>query len=214
VSPSTSLYPFDGYQWLRDGGVIAGQTGPSYTPTSGDVGHQLACAITGTYAVPFLVTVSGASAAITVQAVPVPKLSGLQVSPHAFKLTGRRVGRHCAKATRTGRHCRRAVKLRVSFTLSIPASVTFKVEKVLAGRRVKGRCVAPTRRNRRHRHCVRVRALRGTITHSGAAGSNHFIFSGKLGRHKLGPGSYRLVGTPSAGGVTGTRLSAGFRLVR
>jgi hypothetical protein len=55
-------FGFDGYRWLRDGSPIAGQTGHSYTPTTGDVGHQLSCAVTVTY--PLLeVTDSAASAA-------------------------------------------------------------------------------------------------------------------------------------------------------
>ena len=69
VSPSTSLFSFDGYRWLLDGAPIAGQSPQSYTPTNADVGHQLACEITVTYPLPLLVTpASAASAAITVQA--------------------------------------------------------------------------------------------------------------------------------------------------
>src|SRR5207248_2546691 len=47
--PSYSAFSFDGYQWLRDGAPIAGQTSQSYTPVAGDVGHQLSCTITVTY---------------------------------------------------------------------------------------------------------------------------------------------------------------------
>lgn len=35
------------YQWLRDGGVIAGQTASVYSVAAGDVGHLLACRVTG-----------------------------------------------------------------------------------------------------------------------------------------------------------------------
>jgi Tol biopolymer transport system component len=38
------------FEWLRDGLPIAGQTQPAYTPTSDDVGHQLACRVTATTA--------------------------------------------------------------------------------------------------------------------------------------------------------------------
>ena len=67
VTPSVSFYSFDGYQWLRDGAAIAGQNAQTYTPTAGDVGHQLSCKITVTYPLPLLVTTSATSAAITVQ---------------------------------------------------------------------------------------------------------------------------------------------------
>ena len=71
--PSYSAVAFDGYQWLRDGRPIAGQTGQAYTPSTGDVGQQLSCTVTVTY--PLLnVTVAATSAAVTV----IPQASGLQ----------------------------------------------------------------------------------------------------------------------------------------
>jgi hypothetical protein len=64
--PSHSAFGFDGYQWQLDGSPIAGQTGPSYTPTSADAGHQLSCTVTVTYPL-LVVTVSAASAAVLVK---------------------------------------------------------------------------------------------------------------------------------------------------
>ena len=63
--PSRTAYGFDGYQWRLDGNVIAGATGPSYTPTSTDVGHLLTCKVTLTYPL-LVVTVSATSAPATV----------------------------------------------------------------------------------------------------------------------------------------------------
>ena len=63
--PSRTAYGFDGYQWRLDGNVIAGATGPSYTPTSSDVGHLLTCKVTLTYPL-LVVTVSATSAPATV----------------------------------------------------------------------------------------------------------------------------------------------------
>jgi len=63
--PSYNAFGFDGYQWLLDGSPIAGQTGPSYTPTSADAGHQLSCTVTVTYPL-LVVTVSATSAAVHV----------------------------------------------------------------------------------------------------------------------------------------------------
>lgn len=63
--PSLSEFGFDGYQWLRDGSPIAGQTSRSYTPSSGDVGHTLSCEVTVSY--PLLgVTTSASSPTVTV----------------------------------------------------------------------------------------------------------------------------------------------------
>jgi outer membrane lipoprotein SlyB len=64
--PSVNAYGFDGYQWLLDGSPIAGQTGPSYTPTAADAGHQLSCTVTVTYPL-LVVTVSATSAAVLVK---------------------------------------------------------------------------------------------------------------------------------------------------
>jgi hypothetical protein len=64
-APSYTAFSFDGYQWLRDGTAIAGQASQTYTPSTGDVGHQLACTVTVTY--PLLdVTASATSTPLTV----------------------------------------------------------------------------------------------------------------------------------------------------
>jgi streptogramin lyase len=64
--PSHDAFGFDGYQWLLDGSPIAGQTSPSYTPTTADFGHQLSCTVTVTYPL-LVVTVSATSAAMPVK---------------------------------------------------------------------------------------------------------------------------------------------------
>jgi hypothetical protein len=63
--PSTTAFGDDGYQWFLDGAVIPGQTAQSYTPSDGDVGHQLSCKVTATYMV-MGTTVSATSAPVTV----------------------------------------------------------------------------------------------------------------------------------------------------
>jgi virginiamycin B lyase len=180
IGPSTSLYAFDGYGWLRDGTPIPGQTGPSYAPTPADVGHQLACRITTTYPLPFFVTVSSTSAAITVQA-PVPALSSLRISPRKFSLAGRKVDGRCVAPTHKNANdkpCRRAVRLRVSYTLNVAAKVTFTIQRKVGRKFVR---------------------LRGKLSFGGKAGANHFIFKGKIGGRRLGPGIYQLTATPSGG---------------
>jgi virginiamycin B lyase len=49
TQPSSSLFPFDGYQWLLDGSPISDATTATYTPVPGDLGHGLTCRLTVTY---------------------------------------------------------------------------------------------------------------------------------------------------------------------
>jgi len=108
-----------------------------------------------------------------------------------------------------------ALGTRVSYALSEPASVSFRVERALSGRRVGARCVRTTRTNRRARRCTRYSVLRGGFAHSGKAGQNAFRFSGRLGGRKLAPGRYRLRGlaTDKAGNKSLLKRT-GFRIVR
>jgi PKD repeat protein len=171
----------------------AGTYHVSVTATDGDRNQSTA---TGT------ITIGLATGTITIGLAPAVTLTSLLVSPRSFTLTGRRVNGHCVKTTAKNRSrpgCRRPTRLRVSFTLSVPLSVTITLEQPLPGRKVNGRCIKPTAKNRKHRTCTRLVNLRGQITLAGKAGANHFTFNGKIGGHRLGPGSYRLTATPTAG---------------
>jgi hypothetical protein len=97
----------------------------------------------------------------------------------------------------------------VTYTLSAKGSVELLVERRVAGRRVKGRCVKATKANRTKKKCPLFKLKKPGFAHSGAAGTNQFKFSGRIGGKGLPPGSYRLVA--SAGGATKT---AGFKIVR
>jgi len=109
-------------------------------------------------------------------------LSTLSISPASFRAAG------------SGPSIAVVAGGKVSYRLSEPASVTFRVERPLPGRRVRGRCVAPKRSNARSRTCTRYVALRGSFTHKGKAGANKFTFAGRVRRRKLTPGRYRLRG--------------------
>jgi hypothetical protein len=95
---------------------------------------------------------------------------------------------------------------------ALPANAG-SIQRVLPGRLVKRRCVKPTGKNQKHRKCVRLVAVRGAVTKSAKLGANHFNFNGRIGGRKLGPGTYRLTGTPSTGGRAGRPQTATFTLV-
>jgi streptogramin lyase len=221
--PMAGLYPFDGYAWLRDGSPIAGQTAATYTTTAADVGHQLACRETVNYPLPFQLTSTTTSATVTIQAAPppppppTPALSALSVSPRTFTLTGRRVGGRCQPATRSNRShhpCARRATLTVRFTLSTTATVTFAIDRALPGRLTSRHCTALTNSDRRHRACTRLVTLPGTIAVPSIAGAGAFTFTGAIGGHALGAGSYRLLATPASGGHAGAQQQTTFQLAR
>ena len=214
VAPSPGPYAFNGFRWFVDGAQVAGQHGAAFAPPSTDVGHQLACREIITYSLPLLVTVSATSTSVLVRP---PKLSALRVSPRTFPLTGRLVGGHCVKRTSKNsgsRHCRRPLKLRIHFKLGASATVIFTVARGATGRKVKGRCVKPTNKNRGHRKCSRLVRLRGKVTRSAPSGATTFTFDGRIGGHKLGPGSYQLTATATANGHTGSPHRVTFKIVR
>jgi hypothetical protein len=114
---------------------------------------------------------------ITVQAAGTkdltpPRLWQLKINPATFKFK---------KTTK------------VSFQLSEPAAVTFKVLKRGAGRKVNGKCKPLTKKNRKRKKCDL--ALGGSIKRTGTVGANKFTFNGKLNGRRLARGSYFLVGT-------------------
>jgi CSLREA domain-containing protein len=132
-------------------------------------------------------------------------VTGLSFAPRTFRAAPKGPPATAAKAR---------IGSKVSFTLNMAASVRFTVQKQLPGRRGKGgRCVKPTRSNRKARKCTRLVA-RGSFTRTGAGGTNSFRFSGRLRGKKLAPGRYRMVALPTAGGKSGKKASAAFRIVR
>lgn len=173
----------------------------------------------------FCVAVDGAGNAIVGTPAPLrppapprpPRLSSLHISPHTVSLAGRRVGRRCMPATRAdqGRpSCERPIRMRVRYTLASATGVTFTIQRILPGRLVNQRCKVPTRSTRHRRHCTRLIGLRGSIARSGTPGANSFTFTGNIGHRLLGPGTYRLTATPTAGALTGASHTATLRIVR
>ena len=146
-----------------------------------------------------------------------PQATALSVSPTRFELTGRRVKGHCvteSHATRRKPTCTRKIALRVTYALTTPARVSFKIKRESVGRLLNGRCLKPTRKNHRRHRCTRLVAVPGTLILAGSAGTNRFVLDGQVGAHRLAPGSYQLTLMPTAGGRTGAARSAGFQILR
>ena len=200
LTPSSSLFSFDGFRWLRDGVALAGKLSSSYTLVAADVGHRLACAASVTYPLPLLVTAVSTSSAATIRSAPM--VTALRVTPASFELSGRRVAGRCqpvSRVNRTGGRCTRAVQLTIGYRLSAAAKVTFTIGRLTGGRLVGGACVPVTAANRARPHCTRVIALPGSISRLSTRGRNQVPFNGHIGGHGLTAGLYRLVATPLGG---------------
>ena len=131
-----------------------------------------------------------------------PSVQSLALSPKAFR------------AAKAGASISAKVGAKVTYRLSVAASTKFTVEKESAGRKKGRKCVKQTPRNRKAKKCKLYKAVRGSFTHSGKAGSNSFKFTGRVGRKSLKPGTYRLVAVATAGSSKSTIKQASFRIVR
>jgi hypothetical protein len=104
---------------------------------------------------------------------------------------------------------------RLRYSLSEPATVTFRVERVAMGRRVRGVCKRRTRGDRKGRACTRHVPLRGSFRHPSMLGANSFRFDGRLRGRKLAVSRYRLVAVArDAAGNASKAALASFRIVR
>jgi hypothetical protein len=80
----------------------------------------------------------------------------------------------------------------VTYSMTGPATVTFSVSRKVRGRLAGKRCVRKTGADVDHRKCSFYVPVKGSFTQQGAAGDNHFIFSGRIGGKALKPGPYKL----------------------
>lgn len=134
---------------------------------------------------------------------PNPSLSKLTIAPHALSIAGRTVKGRCLKPTHKNeghKSCHRPIKLRISYSLNVAATITFTLQAKSPGRKVHGKCVKSTRKTRRHHaNCTITNRIRGSLTKKGTAGANAFTFNGKIAGRRLGAGSYVLTATPAGG---------------
>ncbi len=133
--------------------------------------------------------------------VPVPAVTRLAIAPRAFAAASSRTSAEAAR--------RRAAGAIVSYRVNVAAKVRFAVVK--GGARGSS-CSRRTGHHRKHTSCPRT-AL-GTFTQTAKAGVNRFRFTGHVGGAKLAPGAYTIQATPTAGGRSGKRAIATFRIIR
>lgn len=133
---------------------------------------------------------------------PPPSLANVSESNGAWREGGKR-----------SRH-KLPVGTKFSFTLSESARVTFTFFAQLGGRRVKSTCVAQTKRNRHHPACTRAPAA-GSLSATERAGSDSVAFSGRIGGHKLRPGSYTvLITAANSANETSNTVALAFTVSR
>jgi hypothetical protein len=96
----------------------------------------------------------------------------------------------------------------VTYTMTGPAMVEFSVSRAHKGRLVGRHCVKRTRSNAGDKECTYFTPVKGVFTRASTTGSNHFVFSGRIGGKTLKPGRYKLTA------LAGHLISAAFTIVR
>jgi hypothetical protein len=137
-----------------------------------------------------------------------PAISGLALSATHFRAAG------SGPSVTAARRRRAPVGTTITYRDGAAATATFAVQRPASGRRSNGRCVKPTHANRRKAHCTRWVTV-GRFRHADTAGTNTIRFSGRVNRHKLHPGSYRLSIAARIGrGRPTTAKTIAFQIVR
>jgi PKD repeat protein len=149
---------------------------------------------------------STAGASVTVFAPstpPTPSLSKLGLKPSRFHVT-----QHRHKHFKLG--------TTISYIDSRAATTTFTVTQNARGVVTGKRCVAPPRhpskRGKKPKQCTRTVTF-GTFTHRDKAGANSVVWTGKLNRRALKPGSYTLSAVASASGRKSRTVATGLTVL-
>ena len=101
-----------------------------------------------------------------------------------------------------------------SYRVSKLATVQLSITALLPGRRVGGRCLPPRRGANRGRRCTR-RLLRGVLERTGRPSRiNRIVFTGRIGRRPLAPGSYQARIVAEANEMTSRPRTLTFRIAR
>jgi hypothetical protein len=134
----------------------------------------------------------------------IPTITSLKIKPATFRVAG--IGGAIVSARKKPKGPAGA---QVTYDLSAATTVSFTVSRKGVGRRAGGKCVKRTKANKAKRKCPLLKPVPGKFTHTGAAGTNAFKFSGRLTNKSLSPGSYVLAATVGA-----SSKSVGFKIVK
>jgi phosphatidylinositol-3-phosphatase len=107
---------------------------------------------------------------------------------------------------------RRRGGTKISYSLTQPARVEFRVDRAGAGRRGSGGRCRRAREGVHGKRCLFWRRVRGGFHRDALLGSNSLSFSGRLRGHRLRPGLYRLVSAPNGWRGRGNRVKRRFRV--
>ena len=133
-----------------------------------------------------------------------PKLTGLTITPSAFK------------ARTSGGPIVTSGGTRVSYNLSQAVDVSFQPIQTLPGRKAGPGpfgCKAPRPSLANRPRCVRTVRYPG-FRHKAVAGANQFRFSGRVGNRRLAPGAYVFEVVPIVASGTPPRVRKAFRILR
>jgi hypothetical protein len=129
---------------------------------------------------------SGPSSILPLPVSPVPPTIS---SVHQSHSTWRRGG----KLAQISAKKKVPVGTTFSFSLNVPAAISFNFTQRVSGRKVRGTCRAQTKKNRRRPGCKRA-VTAGTLSFIGRSGTNKVAFQGRIsGSNRLKPGHYTLL---------------------
>lgn len=192
---------------LGAGGALCGETLEMPTTLTGQNGSRLTRQV--------LVTVAGCPPG-TSPSAGTGGLSGLRLRPPRFKAAAKGASIARVRVLRgKGRHRGRRPGTIVTYSDRAAAITRFTVLRGAQGERQGHRCVArSTHRRHRGRRCTRQISL-GTFTHADRVGTNSFYFTGRVHRHKLAAGSYRLQAIATyPGGAHSRAVQIAFKIAR
>jgi hypothetical protein len=137
------------------------------------------------------------------------RISGVRVVPKSFRAAPHGPGFVTQSKRRT------PFGAQVRFSLDRQARIEFRVMRAMRSQGL--RCRRARRSDaavRWSRRCTRLVPMRGTLELNGSARRNRVHFRGRIGGHRLKPGRYRLVATPTSGRLRGRPASVPFRITR
>ena len=133
-------------------------------------------------------TLASGGGSSSIRTLPVsrvlPRISSVHQSHSTWRLGGRLARISARKKVQVG--------TTFSFSLNVPAVISFNFTQRVSGRKVRGKCRAQTKKNRRRPGCQRTFTA-GTLYFTGHSGTNTVAFQGRISSSvRLKPGHYAL----------------------